>query len=223
MKLRTQDSGLIFDLDGLLIDSEALQYKAYSHVLARFGVQVSAAEYAAHWIAAGRGPEHAVETYRLPLEANELRALKDPVYHEIMRREIALMPGALAALQRLSGRYPFALATNSNRADTGFVLDHLGLRRFFDVVVTRDQYSLAKPHPDAFLTAARQLGIAPAACVVIEDAHKGIVAAHRAGAIAIAVPNAFTRDNDFTLAAAVLGSLDELTVALIEGLLQCEQ
>ena len=209
---------LVFDLDGLLIDSEALQYKAYSLVLARFGVKVSAAEYARHWIATGHGPEYAVDAYKLPVNPKELRALKDPVYHEIMRREIALMPGALAALQGLCGHYPLAVATNSNHADTDFVLDHLALRRFFDVIVTREQYVLAKPNPDAFLTAAHQLGVPPTSCVVIEDAYKGILAAHRAGAIAIAIPNAFTRDNDFSLAAAVLGSLAELTLSLIQDL-----
>jgi beta-phosphoglucomutase len=187
----------------LLIDSEALQFEAYARVLERYGVAVTRAEYAAQWIAAGRGPEYAVLAYRLPLSAYELRALKDPVYHEIMRERIALMPGALAALQRVHGHYPLGLATNSNRADTRFVLGHLGLRRFFQVVVTRDQYARAKPEH----------------CVVVEDSHRGIVAASRAGAMPIAVPNDFTRDNDFSLAAAVLDRLDGLTVGLIEDLL----
>jgi HAD superfamily hydrolase (TIGR01509 family) len=211
--------GVIFDLDGLLVDSEALQFKAYSQVLSRFGVMVSRAEYIAHWIAAGHGPEYAVRTYHLPMAAEELRALKDPVYHEIMREEITLMPGAAAALERLHSHFPLAVATNSNHADTTFVLDHLALRRFFQAVVTRDQYAHAKPAPDAFLTAAAQLGRPPQACVVVEDAYRGIVAAHRAGAIAIAVPNAFTCANDFSLAAAVLSSLDELTVGLIRHVL----
>jgi len=217
--MRTQHSGLIFDLDGLLVDSEALQYKAYSQVLARFGVQVSRSEYAAHWIAAGHGPEYAVERYQLPVAANELRALKDPIYHAIMRAEVALMPGAVQALERVHEHYPVAVATNSNRADTGYVLDHLGLGRFFTAVVTRDLYALAKPNPDAFLTAASRLGVAPRACVVVEDAPKGILAAHRAGAVPIAVPNDFTRGSDFALAAAVLPSLDQLSVDLIEDVL----
>jgi HAD superfamily hydrolase (TIGR01509 family) len=203
----------------LLIDSEALQFEAYARVLERYGVAVTRAEYAAQWIAAGRGPEYAVLAYRLPLSAYELRALKDPVYHEIMRERIALMPGALAALQRVHGHYPLGLATNSNRADTRFVLGHLGLRRFFQVVVTRDQYARAKPEPDAYVVAAARLGRAPQHCVVVEDSHRGIVAASRAGAMPIAVPNDFTRDNDFSLAAAVLDRLDGLTVGLIEDLL----
>jgi HAD superfamily hydrolase (TIGR01509 family) len=210
--------GLIFDLDGLLIDSEGLQYKAYSRVLAELGVQVTREEYGTYWIAAGRGPEYAVRTYNLPLTPDELRARKDPVYHAVLRAEVTPMPGALAALQRLQGHYRIALATNSNPTDTGFVIDHLSMRTFFDAVVTRNLYERAKPEPDAFVVAARQLGLAPPACIVLEDAYKGILAAHRAGALPIAVPNAFTRDNDFSLAVRVLDSLDELTVALIEEL-----
>jgi HAD superfamily hydrolase (TIGR01509 family) len=219
--LRTQNFGgaVIFDLDGVLIDSEALQYKAYGQVLARFGVSVSVEEYGVHWIAAGRGPEYAVATYALPVQPDALRALKDPVYHEILRQEVTLMPGAIDALARLQPRFPIALATNSNRQDAGFVLEHFGLRRFFTAVVTREDYTLAKPHPDAFLTAAARLGRPARQCLVIEDAHKGIVAASGAGSVAVAVPNQFTRGNDFSLATQVLRSLDDLTVELVERLI----
>jgi HAD superfamily hydrolase (TIGR01509 family) len=210
---------VIFDLDGVLIDSEALQYKAYSQVLARYGVSVSAEEYAAYWIAAGNGPEYAVTTYALPLSPAELRALKNTVYHDILRDEVTLMPGVHEALTRLHANFPLAVATNSKRQDVAFVMDHFGVGRFFAALVTREDYVSAKPQPDAFVTAAARLGVAARVCLVVEDAHRGILAAHRAGAVVVAVPNSFTRDNDFSLAAAVLPSLDELTVARVAQLL----
>src|SRR6185295_14045188 len=108
---------VIFDLDGVLIDSEALQYKAYSAVLARFGASVSAEEYGQHWIAVGHGPEYAVQRFGLPIAADELRALKHPVYHQILRAEVTLMPGATAALARLHAHCKLSVATNSNRDD----------------------------------------------------------------------------------------------------------
>jgi HAD superfamily hydrolase (TIGR01509 family) len=212
-------SAIIFDLDGVLIDSEGLQYEAYVRVLSDLGVSITAEEYAQHWIAAGQGPEYAVRTYRLPVDAPGLRALKHPVYHEILRQRAALMPGALEALGRLHPAFPLAVATNSNRADVDYVLDHFGLRRFFASIITREGYVLPKPNPDAFLAAAAGLNVPPRTCLVVEDAHKGIVAARRAGAVPVAVPNAYTRGNDFSLAASVLGSLDELTAALAERLL----
>ncbi|HYD48744.1 MAG TPA: HAD family phosphatase, partial [Terriglobales bacterium] len=172
--------GVIFDLDGVLIDSEGLQYKAYSRVLAQWQIAVTKEQYAEHWIAAGRGPEYAAANLGMPISADELRDLKHPVYHDILCREVTLMPAALAALERLSAEFPMALATNSNKLDVDFVMERFGLRRFFQHLVGREDYLGAKPMPDAFLTAAERLGLPPSQCVVIEDAHKGILAAHRA-------------------------------------------
>jgi HAD superfamily hydrolase (TIGR01509 family) len=209
-------AAVIFDLDGVLIDSEALQYKAYSEVLARFGISVSREEYAAQWIAAGQGPEYVIRNHGLQMHPDELRALKQPVYHDILRREVALMPGACAVLNRLQPHFPLALATNSNRQDVSLVFDRFDLRRFFTAIVTREDYRDAKPHPDAFLTAATRLGLTPGACVVVEDAYRGVVAARRAGTAVIAIPNRFTRDSDLSLATLVLPDLDALTVDIIK-------
>ena len=210
--------GIIFDLDGVLIDSEGLQYKSYSKVMQRWGVSVTREVYAREWIAAGRGPEYAVEKFSLPVSADEMRELKHPVYHEILRAEVELMPGVVPALERLAAACPIALATNSIRNDVDFVMDHFDLRRFFTAIVTRDDYRRAKPEPDAFVTAARHLELPGRACVVIEDAHKGVLAAHRAGIPVIAVPNEWTRSNDFSMADRTIGSLDEITLDLVASL-----
>ncbi|MEO8601385.1 MAG: HAD family phosphatase [bacterium] len=208
-------AGVIFDLDGVIIDSEALQHRAYNLVLQRFGVQVDAALYGREWIAAGRGPEYAVQHFGLPLSPTELRRLKDPVYHDLMRREIQLVPGARAALERLSATLPLVVATNSNATDVGFVMQRFDLRSFFAAVVTREDYAGAKPLPDAFLTAAARLGLPPQRCVVIEDAAKGVRAAAAAGCPCIAFPHDYTADNDVSGARTVIASLDEIAEALV--------
>ena len=210
---------VIFDFDGIVIDSEGLQYKSYLEVLARYGVWVSLEEYAEFWIAAGCGPEHAVGKYHLPITPDELRDLKNPVYHAILQREVTLMPGVVAALTRLGSALPLALATNSNRLDVGYVMDRFDLSRHFTALVTRDDYVRAKPEPDAFVTAAHALGLRPQDCVVVEDAYKGIIAAKRAGAKVVAVPNEYTRNNDFSAADCILPGLEKLDAALIARLL----
>lgn len=215
----TVAAGVIFDLDGVIIDSEALQHRAYNLVLQRFGIQVDAVTYGREWIAAGRGPEYAVRELGLPISPTELRRLKDPVYHDLMRREIQLVPGARAALERLSAALPVAVATNSHAVDVGFVLEHFGLRPLFTAVVTREDYAGAKPLPDAFLTAAQRLGLRPARCAVIEDASKGVRAAAAAGCPCIAFPHDYTADNDVSSARAVIGSLDELTVEFVRAVI----
>ena len=209
---------VIFDLDGVLIDSEGLQYQAYAQVLERFGVSVTAEEYARHWIATGRGPEYAVETYRLPVDAQQLRALKQPVYHEILRRQVSLMPGAIEALARLHARFPLGLATNSNRADVSFVMDQFGLGRFFASIVTREDYVLPSPTPTPF---RRQR---PASTVRRTRAWWWKIPTKASSPRIAPEPCRLryptpTRTNDFSLAAAMLGSLDELTVSVVERLL----
>jgi HAD superfamily hydrolase (TIGR01509 family) len=211
--------GVIFDLDGVLVDSEPLQHEAYNQVLRRFGIQVSAEEYGRQWIAAGAGPEYAVRAYGLPLTPDELRRLKDPVYHRLLHEAVGLVPGAREALERLSAAFPTALATNSNAVDTGFILDRFDLRRFFAAVVTREQYERPKPAPDAFRTAAGRLHRSPDRCVVLEDAYKGVIAAAEAGCACIAIPRGYTADNDCRRARAIIASLDEATVALVESLM----
>lgn len=208
-------AGVIFDLDGVIIDSESLQHEAYNRVLERYGIRVDVAVYGREWIARGRGPEYAVKTFSLPIGPDELRRLKDPVYHALLREKVALVPGAREALARLGEVFPLALATNSNAADTDFVLDRFQLRGYFTAVVTREQYRVAKPAPDAFRAATAALALPPARCVVIEDAYKGVVAADDAGCRCIAVPRTYTLGNDFSRADVIVGSLDEATVELI--------
>ncbi len=210
--------GVIFDFDGVLIDSEILHYRAYSQVLAEFDVRVSPEEYALDWIATGRGPDIAVPKYGLPISPDEVRARKNPIYNRLLCEEVELMPGAREALVRLSAEFPLVVATNSRLADVGFVLDRFGLRGYFRDVVTRERYAESKPAPDAFITAAESLGRPPAACLVIEDAYKGIAAAAAAGIPSVAIPHDLTRNNDFSLAARILDSLDEVTGALVREL-----
>lgn len=213
-----QDVGVIFDFDGVIADTEELQYRSYSRVLAEFGIAVTPEVYEREWIAAGLGPEYAVRELGLPIPAAELRRRKEPVYHAMLRDEARLMPGAAAAIARLAAEMPLAVATNSTSADLALVLDPYDLRRHFAAIVTREDYTGRKPAPDAFLVAAERLGLPPGCCVVIEDATKGVVAAESAGCPCVAVPHRFTANNDFTRASIVVDSLDRVTGDLIRGL-----
>ena len=210
--------GVIFDLDGVVADTERLQWAAYRQVLAEFGIDVAMEEYRREWIATGLGPEYACRTYRLPLTPDDLRARKAPVYEAMLRNGVAACPGTAEALARLPASHRVALATNSARAETDFVLDQLCLVRFFAAVVTREDYVRAKPTPDAYLVAAAALGLTPADCVVIEDTERGVRAGLAAGARVIAVPSDLTFDNDFTGAARRLSHLGDLTAELLAEL-----
>ena len=207
--------GIIFDLDGVLIDSEGLYYRAYSEVLKPYGVTVSRSEYEEYWIAQGTGPEYIVAKYNLPVSPDELRQLRSPLYLRFLETEVTLMPYVKESLSRLAPHFPLTVATNSNREHLDFILRRFDIDRFFPVTVARQDYRGAKPLPDAFLTAAEKLGLVPAQCVVIEDTYRGVTAAANAGMACIAVPNEYTLHNDFSRASLVLPSLAELTPEVV--------
>jgi HAD superfamily hydrolase (TIGR01509 family) len=206
---------VLFDLDGVLADTEPLHWAAYREVLLELGVDVGMDEYRHRFISRGGGPEYACETYRLPLTADELRARKLPRYLALLRRDVRPRPGARAALERLRGGFRTAVATNSVRAEVELILGALGLGPLLDAVVTREGYRDAKPAPDAYLAAAAAIGLGAAECVVVEDTPRGLGAALAAGMRAIALPNELTADNDFTGCTRRLAHLDELTPELL--------
>ncbi len=210
--------GVLFDLDGVLADSERLQWAAYRRVLAEFGVDVSLDEYRRHWIAIGGGPDYACRTYALPITPVELRARKNPVYLALVAEQVSARAGARAALERLGSAYRLAVATNSTREEVGLILDRLGLTPLLHAVVAREDYVRAKPAPDAYLTAAATLGLAPADCVVVEDTERGARAGAAAGMRVIAAPHDLTFDNDFSACAHRIAHLDELTTELLASL-----
>lgn len=222
MVARACSCGVIFDLDGVLIDSEGLYYRAYSDVLKPYGVTVSREEYEDYWIALGNGPEYIVAKHNLPIAPDEMRRLRSPIYLRLLETEVTLMPYVQEALTRLYQHYALTVATNSNREHLDAILQKFELKSFFPLTVARQDYHQAKPHPDAFLTAATQLGLPPSQCVVIEDTYKGVQAAVAAGMKCIAIPNDYTRRNDFSRASLVLPSLRDLTSTIVHSLLQEE-
>jgi HAD superfamily hydrolase (TIGR01509 family) len=209
---------VLFDLDGVLADTEPLHWAAYREVLLELGVDVGIEEYRHKFISRGGGPEYAVEAYRLPITADELRARKLPRYLDRLRRGVPPRPGARAALERLRGGWRTAVATNSVRTEVDLILGSLGLAALLDAVVTREDYRAAKPAPDAYLTAAGRLGLRAEECVVIEDTPRGLGAAIAAGIRAVALPNELTADNDFAGCTLRLAHLDELTPDLLRSI-----
>jgi HAD superfamily hydrolase (TIGR01509 family) len=213
---------VIFDLDGLLADTERLHCLAYQEALQIYGAVLTQAEYAEHWVRAGKGIGEWLLARGLALDPTEVRAHKARRYLDLLIASLQPMDGALVLLESLYGRKKLALASSSYRDAVEGVLEGLRITHYFDTVVTGLDVPRVKPAPDIFLAAARSVGAAPSECVVLEDAEKGVIAAHRAGMVCIGVPNEHTRNHDFTKAARVCASLHEITVELIDSLAGCE-
>jgi len=211
-------TAVIFDLDGLLADTESLHLEAYQQVLVDYGIQIREEEYAAWWIRDGKGIRDYITARQLPFNSDEIRRKKTAVYNTLVSAKAEPMPGALELLRRISPHKRLALATSSYAESVTLVLSRLRIAHYFEVVATRESAKKAKPSPDIFLSAAAELGLPPAQCLVLEDAEKGVLAAAEAGMKCIAVPNRFTGNSDFSRATAMVASLDDVTIELIDSL-----
>ena len=208
-------SAVIFDLDGLLADTECLHCRAYQTALREYGIELEDSEYAEHWVRFGKGIADWLAGRGLTLDPHVLRLRKAKHYLDLLALSLRPMDGALELLEFLSGKSKLALASSSYRDAIDGVLGGLGIGHFFEVVVSGLDVAKVKPAPDIFLKAAADLRVEPAQCLVFEDAEKGVVAAHRAGMRCIAVPNAYTKHHDFSKATKICSTLREITPELM--------
>jgi len=208
--------GVIFDLDGLLADTEPIWNESARRLLARRGLTWDPALKPRFM---GRAPlvvaGMLVEHYSLdgvdPRDLlDERMALVKALYEET---QIQPMPGALRLVRLLHGEgLPLAVASGSPTPIARRVLDSIGLLGCFEVVIGSDQVERGKPAPDIFLLAARELGCEPGQCTVLEDAALGVEAALAAGMTCLCVPSPETPAQAAEEAHRVLGSLEELNL-----------
>ncbi len=211
-------STVIFDLDGLLADTEGLHCRAYQMTFAEHAVELSEPDYCEHWVRAGKGIADWVVMHGLDLDPQALRLRKSEHYLKLLTSSLRPMEGALELLQSLHGNLKIALASSSYRDAVDGVMAGLKMAHFFDVIVSGLDVLRVKPAPDIFFKAAHDLGVEPNKCLVLEDAEKGVMAAYLAGMRCIAVPNDYTRHHDFSKATRICSSLKEVTMDVLHSL-----
>jgi HAD superfamily hydrolase (TIGR01509 family) len=201
-----------------LADTECLHCRAYQMALLEHDIELREADYAEHWIRFGKGIGDWLTMQGLELDPQALRLRKSTHYLDLLASSLRPMDGALDLLKAWHGKRKFALASSSYRDAIDGVLAGLGMAHFFEVIVSGLDVPQVKPAPDIFLKAARDLDVEPAECLVLEDAEKGVMAAHLAGMRCVAVPNAYTRHHDFSKATRVCSSLTEITDDFLRSL-----
>ncbi|NLF63833.1 MAG: HAD family phosphatase [Chloroflexi bacterium] len=182
---------VIFDVDGLMVDSEPLSRQAWDEVLRDYDCSMDDLVY--HRIVGQRTRDSARivrDAYSLPLTADDLAAAKTARWEMIWRRGLPPMPGLMALHEELAARgVPWAVATSSPHLYAEAVLQQLGLAPTRGAVAAGDEVPHGKPAPDIYLLAAERLGIAPEQCLALEDSVPGARAAQAAGMCVVVVPN----------------------------------
>ena len=210
---------VVFDLDGVLLDSEQAWDDARQALVAeQGGTWTDAATRAMLGMSSREWPVYVRDELGVDLGAEEINAEVVRRVKERYARELPAIPGAQDAVARLGERWPLGLASSSNREVIDLVLGELGVAESFAVTVSSEEVDRGKPAPDVYLEAVRQLGADPAHCVAIEDSENGIRSAYAAGLRVLAIPNPhFAPAPDaLALAAQVLPDLGALTAAAVD-------
>ena len=202
---------VVFDLDGVLVDTEPRWRRAETELLRRHGDAYTDADAAA---SLGSPVDVVVARYaaRLGLVGADVTRLREELM-EMARPEYAtvtLLPGAMELVSALHGRIPLAVASNTPRELVLRALDAAGLRDSFDVVVTAEDVARPKPAPDIYLAVCTRLVIDPTEAIAIEDSTPGLQAARRAGLTVAAVPGA--PDVDTSSADHVVSAITEIRI-----------
>jgi HAD superfamily hydrolase (TIGR01509 family) len=217
----TRIAAVIFDLDGVLLDSES----AWVEVKKEF-----TEESGGHWeerarvemlgMSSTEWSQYMHDELGVPVPPERISSEVADRLVQLYREHLPLLPGAVEAVQSLAGHWPLGLASSSNRNVIDLALREAGLAGDFEATVSSEEVERGKPAPDVYLEAARRLGVEPSECVAIEDSTNGIRSGHAAGTAVIAVPNQdFPPEPEaLALAAVVLDSLEELSPELVEGL-----
>ena len=211
---------VVFDLDGVLIDSEHVWDEVREELAREQGGRWH--ENAQRDMMGMSSPEwsrYMHDVIGLPEPPEEISAEVVRRLAQRYRERLPLVPGARQAVKRLAARWPLGLASSSNREIIDLVLHESGLAPFFRATVSSEEVARGKPAPDVYLETARRLGVEAKRCAAVEDSANGILSARAAGMRVLALPNPRYPPGEQALSRAdvVLPSLDALTVAVVAG------
>lgn len=211
------ENAFIFDMDGVIYDSEPIHAKAKKQVLAEWGITISHERLAAF---VGRSSRDfygtmVKENPQCPVSWQELARRKHALYKKLLVEDdsITTMPGVRELLERLKAAgYVIGLGSSSTMEMIQLVLGRFGLKDYFRVLVSGDELPRSKPDPLIFLTVAEKLGVKPENCTVIEDAFAGVTAARAAGMHCIGYYNPNSGAQDLSGADRIVKSHDDIVV-----------
>lgn len=216
---------VFWDNDGVLVDTEGLYFRASAEVLAGIGIELSRDDFAEISMRQGGSVFSLAEHLFPAAKIDELRRERDRLYSRLLQGGAPVIPGARETLEALHGRVRMAIVTSCRREHFEIIHRGSGLLNYFDFILAREDYVLAKPHPEPYLAALARSGVSPGECVIIEDSPRGFAAARAAGMRCMVVPSPFFPPDQFVggdllsglqeIPAIVLGTGDRVSAAVL--------
>jgi HAD superfamily hydrolase (TIGR01509 family) len=201
---------ILFDHDGVLVDTELWYYKAGERALADIGMNLDKEQYVRDM---SRGLGTWAQARAAGIDEQTIgrqRVVRDDYYQEYLRTEAIEIEGVVETLAELSKYVRMAIVTTAQRADFDIIHEGRQVTRFMEFVLVREDYKLAKPHPEPYLTGLKRLGATREETLVVEDSSRGLSSAVAAGIDCVIVHNDFTKTQDFSQASHRIEALIEL-------------
>jgi len=202
---------VLWDNDGVLVDTEGLYFRATQAALADVGVELTAEQFKEISLRRGESVFLLAAEQGVPAEEIAcLRAKRDRVYAEFLRTEPCVVEGAKDVLRSLYGQVRMGVVTSTLRRHFDIVHARTGLTEYLDFVIAHEDCRHVKPHPGPYLAALSRHRLRPEKCIVVEDSERGLVAATAAGLECVMVLSEWTKDGDFRNARKVLKSISKV-------------
>lgn len=197
-------------MDGLMIDSERLYFKAERDIAAEYNTTVKEETL---WKMMGTKPMEGlaifVKDLNLPISAAEALEQRNSVMRELLKTDLDAMPGLFHILDTFYGTLKLSVCTGAQEEFLDIVVNQLNIRDRFDVLQSSDGINKGKPEPEIYLKTCEKLGLLPQDCIVLEDSSNGVIAGKRAGSRVIAVPSEYTKLQNFQSADFIVSDLFE--------------
>jgi HAD superfamily hydrolase (TIGR01509 family) len=202
---------IFWDNDGVLVNTEHIYFQATQRILATIGISLTPEQYLQMFLVQGKGAWHLAEEKGFTAgEIEALRNQRNTLYGQLLTEAPLVIDGVDRVLDSLHGRYLMGVVTSSRKDHFDVIHRNTGLLKYFDFVLTGEDYAQVKPDPAPYLKAIEKSGCRPEACLAVEDSLRGLTSAKAAGIKCIVVPTALTRTSNFDSADQVLENLHEI-------------
>jgi len=207
---------VLWDNDGVLVDTEGWYFRATQSVLETVGLGLTRDQFIQISLRQGQSLFQLAAAQGISADQiTTLRQQRDRIYTEFLRTAPCLIPAAAEALRSLHGQVGMGVVTSTRRDHFALAHARTGLGQYLDFVLTLEDYQYTKPHPDPYLTALRRYNLRPEECLVVEDSERGLAAAVAAGLECLIVRSAWSQGGDFSQACGVVESIADVPAEVL--------
>lgn len=203
---------ILWDNDGVLVDTETYFFRATKEILSTLGVGLSKERFIDFSLVKGYGLCDYMDAAGLDVsDCEPLRLKRNSLYSSYLKTAETLMDGVKETLQALHGRYAMGIVTSSLKEHFDIIHEKTGILSFFDFVITSDECENTKPHPEPYLKALERVGVKGSECLAVEDSSRGLKAANRAGIRCLMIPHELSQPENYEGDYLLLENIKDVT------------